>query len=84
MGLFVSPGRFFILNTEGLWLIGEMNNNVKRNLLGERVVATWRDLIEQMAALSAAAYAYDEMIKERAELPNPWVSPANYKREPSA
>lgn len=61
-----------------------MNNNVKRNLLGERVAATWRDLIEQMAAASAAGFAYDEAIAKRADHSDPWGLPAIYKKEASA
>lgn len=57
-----------------------MNNNLQRNLLGERIAATWRDLIEQIAAASAAGFAYDEVISTRADHSDPWGIPAIYKR----
>lgn len=52
--------------------------------LGERVSATWRCLVEHMAAVSAAGYVSDELIEERAGRSNPWGIPAIYMRGPSA
>lgn len=52
--------------------------------LGERVSATWRSLVEHMAAASAAGYAYDKLIGERAGRSDPWGIPAIYKRGASA